>query len=126
MSGREQACLFAIFGINGGRGEDELRALLRECNAPFDDNFSSLEKIVTDGDTSFYLGQYSRVAERMDEYREVMGDFFPEFEDLYKDKETFLSAFTLKRPQRLCGAPSPKAQKRPLLHPARSEAVRGQ
>ena len=84
--------------INDNRDEAELRALLQQYNAPHGDDFTWLEKIVTDGDTSFYLGQYARVNERMDEYREVMGDFFPEFEDLYRDKETFLSALTLRRP----------------------------
>lgn len=98
MSGREHAYLYEIFAINDNRDEAELRALLQQYNAPHGDDFTWLEKIVTDGDTSFYLGQYARVDERMDEYREVMGDFFPEFEDLYRDKETFLSALTLRRP----------------------------
>ena len=97
MSGREHAYLYSIFAIDGNRGEEELCALLRTYNGPYYDDFSRLEKIVTDGDTSFYLGQYAHVEERMDEYREVMGDFFPEFEDLYQDKETFLSAFRFKR-----------------------------
>ena len=98
MSGREHAYLYEIFAINDNRDEAELRALLQQYSAPHGDDFTWLEKIVTDGDTSFYLGQYARVNERMDEYREVMGDFFPEFEALYRDKETFLSALTLRRP----------------------------
>ena len=97
MSGREHACAFAIFGIHSG-GEDELRALLQEWNAPYDDNLTWLELIWTDGNTSFYAGQYQRTEDRMDQYREKMGKYFDEFEAFYRDKETFLASLTMSSP----------------------------
>ena len=98
MSEREYAVLFTVFGIPDGGGEEELRALLRKCNAPYYDDFSRLEEIGSDGDARFYLGQYRLTESRMDEYREMMGDFFPEFDDLYRDRETFLSSLRLSMP----------------------------
>ena len=98
MSQREHAVLFTVFGISDGRGEDELRALLKEDNYPYDDGFTWLEEVWSDGDTTFYAGQYDYTEERMDEYQDYMGDFFTEMEDIYRDKETFLSAFSFRSP----------------------------
>lgn len=98
MSGRESAYLFTIFGISDGRGEDELRALLQDRNEPFHDEFSNLEEVWTDGSNTFYVGQYEYFDSKMDEFREVMGGFFPEFEELYNDRETFLSAVSFRAP----------------------------
>ena len=95
----KNAPLYTVFAINGSRGEDELRALLREYNAPYGDDLSWLEKVKTDGDTSFFVGQYAFVEEDLDKYREAMGDYFPEFEDLYRDKETFLSSQSYRLPE---------------------------
>ena len=97
MSGREHACAYAVFGIRGG-GEDELRALLREWNAPYDDHLTWLELIWTDGETSFYAGQYQRTEDRMDQYRENMGAYFDEFEAFCRDKEAFLASLTMSSP----------------------------
>ena len=98
MSQREHAILYTLFEISGGRGEDELRALLKECNYPYFDEFTWLEEIWSDGENTVFLGQYERFESRMDEYRETMGDFFTEFEDIYRDKETFRSSLTFRTP----------------------------
>ena len=99
MSGRERAIFYTVFAISDGRKEKELRAALKECNGPYYDDFSWLEEAWTDGDTTFYVGQYKRVESLMDEYRENMGDYFTEFEDLYHDKDTLRSMFSFRAPQ---------------------------
>ena len=99
MSGRERAIFYTVFAISDGRKEKELRAALKECNGPYYDDFSWLEEAWSDGDTTFYVGQYKRVESLMDEYRENMGDYFTEFEDLYHDKDTLRSMFSFRAPQ---------------------------
>lgn len=75
-----------------------MRAVLKKDYPPYFDNFAWLEKVWSDGDNTFYVGQYQDVEASMDKYREVMGDFYPEFEDIYRDKESLLSALTFRAP----------------------------
>ncbi len=100
VSGRESAVLFDFFIINDGRGEEELREELKEHNGYLEDNFTWLEKIGSDGEFSFFAGQYAELEQCMEEYREVMGEeYYNEFEELVTDRETFLDALTLSAPK---------------------------
>ena len=99
MSNREHAYLYEVFSMNGDRSLDDLHEELKYHNGARGDNFAWLEKIGSDGEYSFYVGQYQEFEEKKDEYREIMGEFFGEFEDLITDRESFLSALTLSAPE---------------------------
>ena len=99
-TGMECAYLYDIFIINADRGEEELREELKEHNGIREDNFAWLEKIGSDGEFSFFVGQYAELEENREEYREVMGEeYFAELEDIAADRETFLNALTLHAPE---------------------------
>ena len=100
MTDRESAYLYDLFTINANRGEEELRAILKEYNGVRKDDFAWLENIGSDGEFSFFCGQYTELETNMEEYREIMGEeFFHEFEELATDRETFLNALTLSAPE---------------------------
>ena len=98
-SGSEFAYVFVVQAINGGRGEEELRQSLREYNGYRGDDFSWLEEVGRDRETTFFVGQYAQLEEEAEEYREGMGEFYDEFAALASDRDTFLSALTLTEPQ---------------------------
>ena len=98
MSGREAAYLFEVFSMNSNRSEEELHQELAEHNGYRGDNFAWFEKIGSDGEYSFYAGQYPEFEEYKEEYREAMGEYFDEFESLVTDRESFLGALTLSAP----------------------------
>ena len=98
-SGRDSAFLYEFFSINNDRGEAELREELKEHNGLRGDNFKWLDQIGSDGEFSFFMGQYPEFDKYREEFREVMGDdYFGECEELINDRETFLSAMTLSAP----------------------------
>ena len=99
-TGMEWAGVYDIFTINADRGEKELREELKEHNGLNGDDFSWLEKIGSDGEFSFFVGQYAELEENREEYRRAMGEeYFAELEDLASDHETFLQALTLHAPE---------------------------
>ena len=99
-SGRECAYLYDIFIINADRGEEELREELKEHNGFREDNFTWLEKIGSDGEFSFFVGQYEELEENMEEYREAMGEeYFSELQEIATDRQAFLNALTLCAPE---------------------------
>ena len=99
MTGCECVYLFDYFVINGDRGEEELRASLKESNGVRGDDFRWLEKLGSDGEFSFFLGQYSELDELMDRCRDVLDEkYFSELEELVNDRETYINALTLKAP----------------------------
>ena len=98
MSGNEYAWLFNIYTINGGRGEEELREILKDTSSREGD-FAWLEEIGKDGDNTFFVGQYNQLEEETADYQEAMGDFYEEFASLAADRETFLSALTMSAPE---------------------------
>ena len=91
-------CLFAVFGIDGDRGLNELLPFLAEHNEPYGADFVNLEKIGKEGDTTFFLAQYSEREDEMDEYIAAMGELYEEFSSLWADRDTFLSGLTLSEP----------------------------
>ena len=95
MTLREAANVFTVFGISEG-GEAGLQDFLQKNGLA--DIFAWLEEVWTDGSSTFFIGQRQHTADHMDEYRDIMGDFFPEFEEIFRDKDTFLSAVTFKAP----------------------------
>ena len=100
MTGREYAYLYDFIIIDGGRGEEELREELKENNGFREDNFTWLEKVGSDGEFSFFAGQYAELEKNREEYREIMGEeYFAEFEELITDRETFLNAVTFSAPE---------------------------
>ena len=100
MTGRECAYLYDFIIIDGGRGEEELREELKENNGFREDNFTWLEKVGSDGEYSFFAGQYAELEKNREEYREIMGEeYFAEFEELITDRETFLNAVTFSAPE---------------------------
>ena len=83
MTNREYACLYDVFTINANRGEEELRAILKEDNGYREDDFAWLENVGSDGEFNFFCGQYAELDANMEEYREIMGeDYFHEFEEI--------------------------------------------
>ena len=97
---RECAYLYDIFIINAGRGEEELREELKAHNGIREDDFSWFEKLGSDGEFSFFIGQYAELDEGKEEYREAMGEeYFNEFQDIAADHETFVNALTLRAPE---------------------------
>jgi len=99
MSGWEYGNLFLLYAINGNRGEEELLAALWDTDRVSAEAFASLEELGTDGGSRFFLGQIALPTDELDAYRENMGEFYAEFEALRADKESFLSAATLREPQ---------------------------
>ena len=100
MTDRECAYLFELFTINANRGEEELRAILKKYNGIRQDDFAWLENLGSDGEFSFFCGQYAELETNMEEYREIMGEeYFHEFEELAAGRETFLNALTLSAPE---------------------------
>ena len=96
----ECAFLYDIFIINADRGEEELREELKEHNGFREDNFSWLEKIGSEGEFNFFVGQYAELEENMEEYREYMGEeYFSEFEELITDRDTFFAPMKLSAPE---------------------------
>ena len=99
MTDRECAYLYDLFTIDANRGEAELRAILKENNGVRGDDFAWLENLGSDGEFSFFCGQYAELETNREEYREIMGEeYFHEFEELADDRETFLNALTLSAP----------------------------
>lgn len=92
MSGNEYGDLFAVFALNGARGEEELRAALGETQPDW------LEKLGSAGETVFFLGQFGVPEEQESAYRETMGELYAEFAALRADKESFAGALTLSEP----------------------------
>ena len=98
MSGHEYGWLFNVYAINDGRGESELREIIRNSGINGDD-FAWLEEIGKDGDNTFFAGQFAQPEEEKEEYQKIMGDCYDEYVSLYSDKETFLSALTMSAPE---------------------------
>ncbi len=98
MSGNEYAWLFNVYAINGGRGEAELREILKDAGFRGDD-FAWLEEIGKDGDCTFFAGQFAQLEEEKEKYQEAMGDFYDECAGLAADRDTFLSALTMSAPE---------------------------
>lgn len=98
-TGREFTPLYEVFTINGNRGKEELLAVLEEKMEVTEAAYNDFEEIGSDGDNTFFLARRNDFTENKSEYQEVMGDFFAECEDLYEDKDTFLSALTLSAPE---------------------------
>ena len=97
---RETAYLYDIFIINADRGEKELREELKAHNGFREDNFTWLEKIGSEGEFTFFAGQYAELEENMEEYREYMGEeYFSEFEELITDRDTFFAPMKLSAPE---------------------------
>ena len=97
-SGFESGPVFSIYGINGGRGEAELKALLKESMERSEDSLALLEEIAQAGDTRFFLGQDSYLEQNRAAFEQNMGELYPEYSALCADKETFLSGLTLSEP----------------------------
>ena len=91
-------CLFDLIGIDGNRGLKELLPFLAEHNEPYGAEFISLEKIGKEGETTFYLAQYSKLEDETDQYRAAMGELYDEFAALCADRDAFLSGLTLSEP----------------------------
>ena len=92
--------VFSIYGLDDGKGEEELRAFLEDSGKPVDD-LSLCDEIGKEGDFTFYLVQFTP-DEALDEAnRTGMGDLYDEYCDLRADKETFLSGLTLSEPERM-------------------------
>ena len=89
---------YDAFIISSDRGEEDLRKELKDHNGWREDNFGWFEKIGSDGEYSFYVGQYAELEENKEKHRDAMGDCFEEFEEIVTDRDTFLSALTLKAP----------------------------
>ncbi|MBQ2072276.1 MAG: redoxin domain-containing protein, partial [Oscillospiraceae bacterium] len=89
---------YDAFSISSDRGEEDLRKELKDHNGWREDNFAWLEKIGSDGEYSFYVGQYAELEENKEKHRDAMGDCFEEFEEIVTDRDGFLSALTLKAP----------------------------
>ena len=89
---------YDAFSISSDRGEEDLRKELKDHNGWREDNFGWFEKIGSDGEYSFYVGQYAELEENKEKHREAMGDCFEEFEEIVTDRDGFLSALTLKAP----------------------------
>ena len=90
---------FEVYGLDGGRGEKELRTYLKENNGWREDDCSYIEEIGKKGDFTFFLLQYAELEEDRESYRDAMGAYYDEFVSVYTDKETFLSGLTLSEPQ---------------------------
>ena len=89
---------YDAFSISSDRGEEDLRQELKDHNGWRGDNFGWFEKIGSDGEYSFYIGQYAELEENKEKHRDAMGDCFEEFEEIVTDRDGFLSALTLKAP----------------------------
>ena len=89
---------YDAFSISSDRGEEELRQELKDHNGWRGDNFGWFEKIGSDGEYSFYIGQYAELEENKEKHRDAMGDCFEEFEEIVTDRDGFISALTLKAP----------------------------
>ena len=93
--------LYDFIIINAGRGEEELRRALKENNGYREDNFTWFENLGSDGEFSFFGGQYAELQENMEAYGEAMGEeYFNEFRQLADDREAFLNAVTLSAPEK--------------------------
>ncbi len=89
---------YDAFSISSDRSEEDLRQELKDHNGWRGDNFGWFEKIGSDGEYSFYIGQYAELEENKEKHRDAMGDCFEEFEEIVTDRDGFLSALTLKAP----------------------------
>ncbi len=98
LSGYESLPLYDIFILNGERGEKELRALLEDFGLG-EDAFCTFEEIGSDADCRFFLTQYAGLQDAPEEVKPVMGEFFDEFETLFKDPSLFLSGLKLSAPE---------------------------
>ena len=100
-SGYEGAVLFELFGLDASRSLDELLALLRAANGPDGAEFAFLEEVGHAGDTTFYVGQYALTEQDKALYESNMGRYYPEFEALRADRDTFIARLKLSEPQHL-------------------------
>ena len=98
LSGYESLPLYDFFILNGERGEKELRALLEGLGLG-EDAFCTFEEIGSDADCRFFLTQYAGLQDAPEEVKPVMGEFFDEFETLFKDPSLFLSGLKLSAPE---------------------------
>ena len=99
MSGYERAYLYDILTINEDCGEMGIRALLYDLYGMDDEYISAVTEIGSDGDCHFFLVEYAVLQDDLAEYRNCMGEFFPEFESLVNNRDVFLSGLTLKAPE---------------------------
>lgn len=99
MSGYECGYPLVVYVVGEGQGEAELHELLKAQNDKFKDNFTSLETIGQDGDTTFFAGRYAIYEEESDNYRAAMGDFYDEFTALCGEGASFLAGLTLSAPK---------------------------
>lgn len=95
----EYGRVFSVYGLDGGRGEEELRAYLKDVKK--EDDLSLCEEIGKEGDYIFYLVQINLTDDEEESSRIGMGDLYDEYADLRADKETFLSGLTLSEPERM-------------------------
>ena len=98
-SGYDEAPLYNIYVINGGRGENELRELLLKNYGLGDETFTALTEIGSDGDCRFFYNQYAPEIDSVDEYKPMIGEFYDEFETLLKDPAPYLSGLKLSAPE---------------------------
>ena len=92
--------VFSIYGLDGGKGEEELRTFLKKSGKSVDE-LSLCEEIGKEGDFTFYLVQFDGDEAEKEANRTGMGDLYDEYCDLRADKETFLSGLTLSEPERV-------------------------
>ena len=98
LSGYENLPLYDFFIINDNRSEQELRALLSKLGLK-DDAFCNFTEIGVDGDSRFFLTQYAGIMDSADELKPVLGEFFDEYETLFKDPAPYRSGLKLKAPE---------------------------
>ncbi len=96
----EYGNVFSVYGLDGGKGEEELRAFLEKSGEPVE-NLSLCDEIGKEGDFTFYLVQFASDEAGEEANRTGMGDLYDEYCDLRADKETFLSGLTLSEPERV-------------------------
>lgn len=89
MSGYESARLYELFAV---KDESREKALLDQLEG------FTVTKLDSDGDSRFYLAQYSAPGQ-LDTLRAYMGEFFDEYEALLNDPTDFLAGLTLTAPQ---------------------------
>ena len=98
LSGYERLPLYDFIIINDNRGEEELRELLSQIGLE-EDAFCNFNEIGSDADCRFFLTQYAGIMDSADELKPFLGEFFDEYEALFKDPSAYLSGLKLSAPE---------------------------
>ena len=98
LSGYERLPLYDFIIINDDRGEEELRELLSQIGLE-EDAFCNFTEIGSDADCRFFLTQYAGIMDSADELKPFLGEFFDEYEALFKDPSAYLSGLKLSAPE---------------------------